>query len=158
MLLLLWCLSWSLVWSWRRGRKPCWWIWPTSWNISLSLSLFLFLSLFSVFFIKSWMKSSFSVCFHTWKHCQINFRTLNMKDAVDTVTGFLAIPPYVTMVPPCLKPWICYYNEEKHSRRKKKVEFIRTQHFLSYLKNLRTKEAAFPPTQLNPKAGSGILS
>jgi len=26
-----------------------------------------------------------------------------MKDDVDTVTGFLDIPPYVTMVPPCLE-------------------------------------------------------
>jgi len=27
---------------------------------------------------------------------------------------------------------------------------------MSYLKNLSTKEAALPPTQLNPSAGSGI--
>jgi hypothetical protein len=26
-----------------------------------------------------------------------------MKDDVDTVIGFLDIPPYVTIVPPCLK-------------------------------------------------------
>uniref|UniRef100_A0A0A9FHL6 Uncharacterized protein n=1 Tax=Arundo donax TaxID=35708 RepID=A0A0A9FHL6_ARUDO len=47
-----------------------------------------------------------------------------MKCEVGTVTGFFDIPPYVTMVPPCLK-------------------------------NLSTREAAFPPTQLNPNAGSG---
>jgi hypothetical protein len=29
--------------------------------------------------------------------------TLNMKAEVDTVTGFLDIPPYVTIVPPCLQ-------------------------------------------------------
>lgn len=29
--------------------------------------------------------------------------TLKMKDEVDTVMGFLDIPPYVTMVPPILK-------------------------------------------------------
>jgi len=29
--------------------------------------------------------------------------TLNMKDEVDTVTGFLDIPPYVTIVPPRLQ-------------------------------------------------------
>jgi hypothetical protein len=29
--------------------------------------------------------------------------TLKMKDEVETVTGFLDIPPYVTIVPPCLK-------------------------------------------------------
>ena len=27
---------------------------------------------------------------------------------------------------------------------------------MSYLKNLRTREAELPPTQLNPSAGSGI--
>jgi hypothetical protein len=29
--------------------------------------------------------------------------TLKIKDEVDTVIGFLDIPPYVTIVPPCLK-------------------------------------------------------
>ena len=29
--------------------------------------------------------------------------TLNMKAEVDTVTGFLDMPPYVTIVPPCLQ-------------------------------------------------------
>lgn len=33
-----------------------------------------------------------------------NFSTLNMKADVDTVMGFFDIPPYVTMVPRCLKP------------------------------------------------------
>lgn len=33
-----------------------------------------------------------------------NISTLNMNADVDTVTGFLDIPPYVTMVPRCLKP------------------------------------------------------
>jgi len=32
-----------------------------------------------------------------------------MKDVVDTVIGFLDIPPYVTMVPPSLK-YICIHN------------------------------------------------
>lgn len=30
-------------------------------------------------------------------------QTLNIKDEVDTVTGFFDIPPYVTIVPPCLE-------------------------------------------------------
>lgn len=34
---------------------------------------------------------------------------LNIKDDVDTVIGFFDIPPYVTIVPPCLQE-TCYMS------------------------------------------------
>lgn len=72
-----------------------------------------------------------------------------MKDEVDTVTGFLDIPPYVTIVPPCL-------HSIKILEFKKEYHLFENQLFMSYLKNLRTREAELPPTQLNPSEGSGI--
>jgi hypothetical protein len=41
---------------------------------------------------------------------------------------------------------------------RKEVSTIKvfTEYITSYLKNLRTREAELPPTQLNPSTGSGI--
>lgn len=74
-------------------------------------------------------------------------QTLKMKYEVGTVTGRLDIPPYVTMVPPCLKNkglWLLH-----------EIKILTLSNSTRYLKNLSTREAAFPPTQLNPNAGSG---
>lgn len=38
-----------------------------------------------------------------WMKEKRRLLTLKMKDEVDTVTGFLDMPPYVTIVPPCLE-------------------------------------------------------
>jgi hypothetical protein len=70
-----------------------------------------------------------------------------MKYEVGAVTGRLDIPPYVTMVPPCLNNKGYGYAWNKNSN------FVKLKTL--YLKNLSTREAAFPPTQLNPNAGSG---
>jgi hypothetical protein len=42
------------------------------------------------------------------------------------------------------------------NRREVSIIKVFTEYLMSYLKNLRTKEAELPPTQLNPSAGSGI--
>jgi hypothetical protein len=43
-------------------------------------------------------------------------------------------------------------------RNRREVSIIKvfTEYLMSYLKNLRTREAELPPTQLKPSAGSGI--
>lgn len=45
--------------------------------------------------------------------------TLKMKAEVGTVIGFFDIPPYVTMVPPCLEKRLicrCIVNNEKNKK------------------------------------------
>jgi hypothetical protein len=76
-------------------------------------------------------------------------QTLKMKYEVGTVTGLLDIPPYVTMVPPCLqnKSYVYAWEKKDYSSC-----FSNSKH---YFKSLSIREAAFPPTQLNPNAGSG---
>jgi hypothetical protein len=71
-----------------------------------------------------------------------------MKYEVGTMTGFLDIQPYVTIVPPCLKRGYGYM------KAKKKIFYVFNQTWTHYPKNFSTDEAAFPPTQLNPNAGS----
>jgi len=72
-----------------------------------------------------------------------------MKYEVGTVTGLLDIPPYVTMVPPCLQNKSYVYVWEKNGL------FYPFSNSAHYFKSLSIREAAFPPTQLNPNAGSG---
>lgn len=43
------------------------------------------------------------------------------------------------------------------NKKETKVKFLEKLSLHAHLKNLRTKEAELPPTQLNPKAGSGKL-
>jgi hypothetical protein len=55
-----------------------------------------------------------------------------MKDDVDTVIGFLDIPPYVTIVPPCLK------TRNKKTGKKKNSLYISKKIRLDLRAKLKT--------------------
>jgi hypothetical protein len=60
--------------------------------------------------------------------------------------------------PLLLTTFCLYFGTEGvfSNRREVSIMKVFTEHLMSYLKNLRTREAELPQTQLNPSAGSGI--
>lgn len=72
--------------------------------------------------------------------------TLKIKDEVETVIGFFDIPPYVTIVPPCLERRILWSQKEQY----KTINYFLVKHNQVSLQEFKNQRSSISTNTVKP--------